>query len=59
MIKSIAFHILKVWIQNYTIYKIGQDRKIADSQRYYQTIFEYYPKSNSILEIEKIANDLL
>ena len=46
-------------IPNYIFYKIGQDRKIADSQRYYETIFEYYPKSKSISEIEKITSDLL
>jgi chromosome partitioning protein len=45
--------------QNYIIYKIGQDRKIADSQIYNQTIFEYYPKSQSIQELEKITMDLL
>jgi len=46
-------------IPNYKVYKIGQDRKLADSQRNYQTIFEYYPKSNSVLELEKITEDLL
>jgi len=46
-------------IQNYNLYKIGQDRKIADSQIYYKTIFEYNPKSKSISEIDKIASDLL
>jgi len=46
-------------LQNYKIYKIGQDRKIADSQKYNQTIFEYYPKSQSIAELEKISLDLI
>ena len=46
-------------LEKYKIYKVGQDRKIADSQKYHQTIFEYYPKSNSILELEKIVNDII
>jgi len=45
--------------KNYIVYKIKQDRKIADSQKNYETIFEYYPKSHSIAELEKIAEDLL
>ncbi|TXJ35254.1 ParA family protein [Brachyspira pilosicoli] len=46
-------------LKKYNIYKIGQDRKIADSQKYNQTIFEYYNKSNTIEELEKIAKDLI
>jgi cellulose biosynthesis protein BcsQ len=43
----------------YKVYKIGQDRKIADSQKYNQTIYKYKQKSNSILELEKITTDLI
>lgn len=46
-------------LESYEVYKIGQDRKIADSQKHNKTIFEYYPKSSSILELEKIATSLL
>ena len=46
-------------LQKYKIYKIKQDRKIADSQKYHQTIFEYYPKSNTIEELKKIVNDII
>ncbi|MEI0566371.1 ParA family protein [Brachyspira pulli] len=46
-------------LKKYNIYKIGQDRKIADSQKFHQTIFEYYPKSQTIEELEKIAKDIM
>ena len=46
-------------VKSYTIYKIKQDRKIADSQKNYQTIFEYCPKSQSVSELERITKDLL
>lgn len=46
-------------LNKYKLYKIGQDRKIADSQKYNQTIFEYYPKSLVIEELEKISNDII
>lgn len=46
-------------LKKYNIYKVGQDRKIADSQKYNQTIYEYYPKSSAIEELNKIANDII
>lgn len=46
-------------LKQYNIYKVGQDRKIADSQKYHQTIFEYYPKSQTIKELEKISYDII
>ncbi|KLI19202.1 ParA family protein [Brachyspira hyodysenteriae] len=46
-------------LKKYNIYKVGQDRKIADSQKYNQTIYEYYPKSTTIEELNKIANDII
>lgn len=46
-------------LKNYYIYKVSQDRKIADSQKFNQTIFQYYPKSKTISELEKIVYDLL
>lgn len=46
-------------LNKYKVYKVGQDRKIADSQKYNQTIFEYYPKSNTIEEFDNITNDLI
>lgn len=46
-------------LKKYNIYKIGQDRKIADSQKFHQTIFEYYPKSQTIEKLEKIAKDIM
>lgn len=46
-------------LKKYNIYKVGQDRKIADSQKFHKTIFEYYPKSNTIEELNKIANDII
>lgn len=45
-------------LERYSIYKVGQDRKIADSQKFHQTIFEYYPKSQTISELERIAKDI-
>ncbi|WPC39162.1 ParA family protein (plasmid) [Brachyspira hyodysenteriae] len=46
-------------LKKYNIYRVGQDRKIADSQKYNQTIYEYYPKSTTIEELNKIANDII
>ena len=46
-------------LKRYNIYKVGQDRKIADSQKFNKTIFEYYPKSNTIEELNKIASDII
>ncbi|MEI0487430.1 ParA family protein [Brachyspira intermedia] len=46
-------------LKKYNIYKIGQDRKIADSQKFHQTIFEYYPKSQTIEELTKISKDII
>ncbi|MEI0532274.1 ParA family protein [Brachyspira pilosicoli] len=46
-------------LKKYNIYKVRQDRKIADSQKYNQTIYQYYPKSNTIEELNKIAIDLI
>ena len=46
-------------LKTYNIYKVSQDRKIADSQKFNQTIFQYYPKSKTISELEKIVYDLL
>ena len=46
-------------MQKYKIYRVGQDRKIADSQKFNQTIFEYYPKSSTVIELENIAKDII
>ena len=46
-------------LQKYKIYKVRQDRKIADSQKFNKTIYEYYPKSLAIEELENIANDII
>lgn len=46
-------------LKTYNIYKVSQDRKIADSQKFNQTIFQYYPKSKTISELKKIVYDLI
>lgn len=46
-------------LKKYNIYKVRQDRKIADSQKYNKTIYQYYPKSNTVKELNKIADDLI
>lgn len=46
-------------LKKYNIYKVGQDRKIADSQKFHKTIFEYYPKSQAIPELEKITKNII
>lgn len=46
-------------LNKYNIYKVRQDRKIADSQKFNKTIFEYYPKSNTTEELKKIVNDII
>lgn len=46
-------------LKKYNIYKVGQDRKIADSQKFHQTIFQYYPKSQTKEELIKITKDII
>lgn len=46
-------------LQKYKVFQVGQDRKIADSQKHHQTIFEYFPKSHTIEELNNITQSLL
>ena len=46
-------------LQKYKVFQVGQDRKIADSQKHHQTIFEYFPKSHTIEELNNITKSLL
>lgn len=43
---------------DYSLYVIGQDSKIAESQFYKKTIFEYHPECNKIPEYIRLAKDL-
>ena len=40
---------------DYNIFAIPQDSKIAESQLYNQSIFQYYPESKAIPELKKLA----
>lgn len=44
---------------NYELFLVAQDSKIAESQLYHQSIFEYEPTSRTIPEIEKIASAIV
>ena len=44
---------------NFNTFTIQQDRKVADSQIYKQTIFEYYPESKTIPEFERFVTAIL
>ena len=44
---------------NYDLFTISQDSKLAESQINNQSIFEYYPESKTVIEIEKIAKSLI
>ncbi len=44
---------------NFNAFTIQQDRKVADSQIYKKTIFEYYPESKTIPEFERFVSALL
>lgn len=39
----------------YTLYTVSQDAKLAESQLYHQTIFQYEPKAKAIPEILELA----
>ena len=42
----------------YSIFTVRQDSKIAESQIYHQSIFDYSPSSKSVPEIERIASSI-
>ncbi|SCW45572.1 Cellulose biosynthesis protein BcsQ [Borreliella japonica] len=42
----------------YDLYEIGQDAKIAESQLYKKSVFDYYPESKSILELSRLGEAL-
>jgi chromosome partitioning protein len=44
---------------NYTIYTIGQDRKIADSQTAGESVFQYAPTSKTIPEFNRLTDDIM
>ena len=46
-------------LQDYRIYYVPQDRKIADSQIHHQTIFEYYPRSKTIEPLTRIVKEII
>lgn len=62
MNKSFKRHVLlgeKLNKLNYNIFTIAQDSKIAESQLYNESIFEYCPDSKTIPEIKRLANSLM
>ena len=43
----------------YSLYLVHQDAKIAESQMFHKSIFEYYPRSRTVSEIESLTRGLL
>jgi chromosome partitioning protein len=43
---------------DFELFTVGQDAKLAESQLYHQSIFEYCPESKAVPEIEKLAKAL-
>ncbi|MBA7493512.1 Chromosome-partitioning ATPase Soj [subsurface metagenome] len=43
----------------YKLFTVGQDAKLAESQMYNKSIFEYYPESKTIPELEKLTADII
>lgn len=46
-------------LKSYSIFKVMQDSKIAEAQIYNKSIFEYYPKSKTIPELERITREIM
>ena len=44
---------------DYELFTIGQDSKLAEAQIYNQSIFDYYPESKTIPEIEKLTEAIV
>lgn len=44
---------------DYELFTVPQDAKLAEAQIYNQSIFDYFPESKTIPEIEKIAKAIL
>ncbi|MGA2143165.1 MAG: ParA family protein [Brevinematales bacterium] len=49
----------KMMTLNYTLYTIGQDRKLAESQTAGQSIFQYYASSKTIPEFDRLTGDII
>lgn len=44
---------------DYELFSIGQDSKLAESQIYNKSIFEYYPASKAIPELKKLTSAIV
>ena len=44
---------------DYELFSIVQDSKLAESQIYNKSIFEYYPKSKTIPELKKLTSAIV